>query len=279
MPQKINHNVVYNRQQITLYGWKSQVLGDNTNLLKSVANWRDCGGLPTLDGRRSRSGMLYRSGDPSHARGAALRDLKRLGLRTIIDLRSPRERRHKVATLLGVRTLSIPIAIAELTSERLRGVLYKRRAEPAIVDVMVSVYRDMVDLAAAPVGAILRLLLDPQSYPVLIHCRAGKDRTGFACAVIQLVLGVAPQAVIWDYLRSGDTTAPAVRRSLLWLRCLTLGLAPTGNLATVYATQPGYLQASLDRIAVAYGGLGAYLAQAGFPESGFAQLQAQLLEN
>jgi len=255
------------------------VAGDSINLSKLVTNWRDCGGLPTLDGRRLRGGMLYRSGDPSHARGEALRYLKSLGLRTIVDLRSLRERRHKVLTLPGARTLSIPIALAELTAERLRGVLTKRHAEPAIVAVMVSVYRDMVDLAAAPVGAILRLLLDPQSYPVLIHCRAGKDRTGFVCAVIQLVLGIAPEAVIRDYLRSGDTTAPAVRRSLLWLRCLSLGLAPTGNLETVYAAQPGYLQASLDRIAVAYGGLGAYLTQAGFPASGFAQLQAQLLEN
>ncbi|MBN1921335.1 MAG: tyrosine-protein phosphatase [Anaerolineae bacterium] len=252
---------------------------DTLDLSHIVVNLRDCGGLPALDGRRLRHGMLYRSGNPSQARGDALRRLESLGLQTIIDLRSPRERRHRTFTLAGARTLSIPIGIAELTQKRLRGVLYKPRSEAVIMDVMVSVYRDMVDLAVAPLGAILRLLLEPQSYPVLIHCRAGKDRTGFVCAVIQMILGAAPQALIQDYLRSGVHSASAVQQTLLRFRRLTLGLIPTSNLATVYAVNPRYIQASLDRIAEGYGGLTGYLARGGFPKSGFAQLQAQLLEN
>ena len=252
---------------------------DTLDLSHIVVNLRDCGGLPTLDGRRLRSGVLYRSGNPNEARGNALRRLESLNLRTIIDLRSSRERRRKVLTLTGCRTLSTPIAIAELTEKRLRWLLHKPHAEAVVMDVMVSVYRDMVDLAVAPVGMILRALLDPQSYPVLIHCRAGKDRTGFVCAVIQMVLGIVPEALIQDYLCSGPYTASAVRQSLLRLRRLTLGLMPVGNLATVYAVDPRYLQASLDRIAEGYGDLAGYLAQGGFPRSGFAQLQAQLLEN
>ncbi|MDX9954306.1 MAG: tyrosine-protein phosphatase [Anaerolineae bacterium] len=252
---------------------------DTLDLSHIVVNLRDCGGLPTLDGRRLRSGMLYRSGDPSQTHGDALRRLESLNLRTIIDLRSPRERHHKVLTLAGARTVSIPIALAELTEKRLRGLLYKRRAEKAIMEVMLSVYRDMVDLALAPVGDVLRLLLKPQSYPVLIHCRAGKDRTGFVCAVIQLILGTVPEALIQDYLCSGVYSASAVQQTLLRLRWFTLGLLPTGNLATVYAVDPRYIQASLDRITEGYGDLAGYLAQGGFPRSGFAQLQAQLLEN
>ncbi len=231
-----------------------------------------------MDGRRLRKGRLFRSGDPSHAHGAALRQLESLGLRTIIDLRSGRERRHGELALPGARTVALPIAIEELTRERLRPVLHQRHAEAAVIAVMSSVYHDMVDLALGQIGALLRLLLDPNTYPALIHCKAGKDRTGFACAIVQLIVGIAPEAIVEDYLRSSDFTLPAARKTLFWSRLLSFGLLPTRNLETVFAAQPHYLLAALERISRVYGGVDAYLEQAGFPQGGFAQLQVQLLE-
>lgn len=246
--------------------------------VNSITNLRECGGLPALDGRRLRSGLLYRSGDPGRARGAALRQLESLGLRTIIDLRPPDERRHGVLTLPGARTVFLPIDIAGMTRARLRGLLHRRHTEDAIIAAMDSVYRDMVDLAVAQMGALLRLLLHADTFPALIHCRAGKDRTGFACAIIQLALGIAPEAIIHDYLRSTDYTVPAAQKSLALLRLFTLGLFPIRNLEVVYAAQVRYIQTALEKIASSYGGIAAYLERGGFPGSGFASLQAQLLE-
>ena len=242
----------------------------------SIANLRDCGGLPASDGRRLRHGWLYRAGDPSRTRAAARRQLQTLGLRTRVDLRSARERRGHELTLAGVRTVHLPIALAELTRKRLGGLLPKRDATEAIAAVMASVYAEMVDLAIAPLGALLQLLLDPRSYPVLIHCRAGKDRTGLACAVIQMAVGITPEAILQDYLRSND--AVALPAWLTWLRLLSLGRFPTRNFEMLYAAQPRYLLAALERIGTVYGGVTAYLARGGFPEGGLARLQAQLLE-
>ena len=247
-------------------------------MVRGIINLRDCGGLPAANGRRLRAGLLYRSGDPGRLRGAALRDMQSLGVRTIVDLRAPYERRHGLATLPGVRVLALPVDIERLTRARLRGLLHRRNAEDAISAVMASVYRDMVDLAISPMGTLLQLLLDPAAYPVLIHCRAGKDRTGFACAVIQRVLGAPPEAVLHDYLRSNASTLPVVQKSLTLWRWLTLGLFPVRNFEIVYTVQAHYLHAAFDRIDAVYGGLAAYLEQGGFTRGSYPLLQAQLLE-
>lgn len=95
----------------------------------------------------------------------------------------------------------------------------------------------MVDRVIPEVEELFRVLLREDTYPLLVNCRAGKDRTGFVCIVIQLALGVETEAIIRDYLKSNEFVLPKARRILKLLKILTLGWLPAGNIQLVFTVQ------------------------------------------
>ncbi len=246
--------------------------------MKSVNNFRDFGGYPTQDGRLLRQGQLYRSGDLDRLRDADLKTIQALQLKTIIDLRSQRERKNGTCAPVGARQVSLPFDFERDTRERLEPLLTRKNVEHEIMAIISQTYAEMVDQVQVQLGELFRLLLCAESYPVLIHCRAGKDRTGFTCAVIQLALGVELQSVIAEYLKSNEFVLPSIQRMLRFARIMSLGLLPTQNLALVYAVKEQYLCTALKQIEHRYGGLTPYLEQCGVGPPERAALQALLLE-
>jgi protein-tyrosine phosphatase len=239
-------------------------------------NLRDLGGHVTADGHVVRHGLLYRSAALERARGAHLRLVHSLDLRTLIDLRAPDEVPRR-DPLSGVRRLALTIDIAGITRQRLRPHFFRGGAEEEIIVALDSVYGDMVDLAVPQLSALFAALLDPATYPALICCRAGKDRTGFASALILLALGVSREAVMADYLRSNAFVRPRTSRMRLIVRLLTLGLYKASNLWPAFAVQERYLNTALARIEQGYGGIGPYLAACGLDDEARRRLRALLL--
>ncbi|HSD84526.1 MAG TPA: tyrosine-protein phosphatase [Anaerolineae bacterium] len=247
--------------------------------MKTVNNFRDFGSYPTQDGRWLRGGQLYRSGDLDQLRGPDLKTIQALQLKTIVDLRAPRECKNGTHASLGARRVSLPFDIERDTRERLQPLMTKKNVEPEISAIISQTYAKMVDQVKDQLGEIFRLLLCAESYPVLIHCRAGKDRTGFACALIQLTLGLDPQTVLADYLKSNEFVLPRVRQMMKYARMFSLGRLPTENLALVYIVKEQYLCTALEKIEHCYGGLTSYLEQCGVGAPERAALQALLLES
>jgi protein-tyrosine phosphatase len=171
--------------------------------LEGAMNFRDVGGYPTVDGRRVRTGLVYRS-DGLHALTEAdCAVVGALGLRTVWDLRRDveRERRPSVAHTPGLEAVVIaigdngPVAQqAELLDMVLSGELPE--ADDAF---MVDEYVRMLDEHAAEFGRLLGGLTEPGALPALFHCMAGKDRTGVAAAMLLLLLGVERSTVLDDY--------------------------------------------------------------------------------
>jgi protein-tyrosine phosphatase len=246
--------------------------------MKTVNNFRDFGGYPTQDGRLLRQGQLYRSGDLDRLRDADLKTIQALQLKTIIDLRSQRERKNGISAPVGARQVSLPFDFERDTRERLEPLMAKKNVEHEIMAIISQTYAEMVDQVQIQLGELFRLLLRGESYPVLIHCRAGKDRTGFTCAIIQLALGVELQPVIAEYLKSNEFVLPQVQRMLKYARIMSLGLLPTQNLALVYTVKEQYLCTALKQIEHRYGGLVPYLEQCGVGQRERAALQELLLE-
>ncbi|CAG0931097.1 Tyrosine-protein phosphatase [Thermoflexales bacterium] len=246
--------------------------------MKTINNFRDFGGYRTQDGRRLRQGQLYRSGDLDRLRGADLKTIQALRLKTIVDLRSPRERKNKPGTAIGAQPISLPFDFDQVTRERLQPLMTQKNVEPEIDAIISQTYAEMVDRVQPQLRELFRLLLCGESYPVLIHCRAGKDRTGFTCAVIQLALGVERSVAIADYLKSNEFVLPSIQRMLKYARILSLGRLPVENLALVYTVKEQYLCTALKQIEQRYGGLTPYLEQCGIGPHERAALQALLLE-
>ncbi|MFF3733505.1 tyrosine-protein phosphatase [Streptomyces sp. NPDC002476] len=150
-----------------------------------VRNFRDAGGVGALP-----RGTLFRS---AALHGLALEDaeaLRRLELRTVVDLRSGPEMAERpdaveVVRAGYVRYLHVPV--------------FEERRWPA--DQM-ELYPLMAERAGSAAVAVVRRLLADDGAPVLVHCASGKDRTGVVVAVVQTLMGASDEEVLQDFLRS-----------------------------------------------------------------------------
>ncbi|MBN1878001.1 MAG: tyrosine-protein phosphatase [Anaerolineae bacterium] len=244
--------------------------------MKPLINFRDFGGYPTLDGQYVKQGYLYRAGRVDTARSRDLAALRAVGIRTLVDLRSEKERNRGVylkfrtlaesVSLLPprssapLRVVFLPMDFDEITRKRLMPVLFKRNAVAAVFDIIEGVYRDIVDQVCPQLRQLFDILLTVEAYPLLITCQAGRDRTGFVSAVIQLALGVGAEAVVQDYLRSNAYFLPQARRIVMALKIFSLGLFPTHNLRGVFTSQERYIRTVINKIDEDYGGIHRYLA-------------------
>lgn len=153
--------------------------------LQATRNTRDLGGLPVTGGV-VRKGMLYRSGALCFLTGQDVSRMRELKLKTILDLRNSSEIRKdgpdRSALTEGVRVLHLPMANSR--GLRQEAYHYYIRENP-------QVWR-----------GFYAELARPQSYPMLFHCSAGKDRTGILSAVLLEQLGAERRVVLDDYLQS-----------------------------------------------------------------------------
>ncbi|MFJ3891754.1 MULTISPECIES: tyrosine-protein phosphatase [unclassified Streptomyces] len=178
--------------------------------LSGVRNFRDVGGLPTVDGRRVRHGVLFRSGHLAHATEEDAAFLGSLGLHTIFDFRNASDQKLEGpdVELPGVRNVNLPLTdpadgsefwkmVRDGEMEQLREILGDGKAAAR----MIASYRTIVTERTAEHSQVLRSLAE-DSVPALMHCAAGKDRAGLSIAVTLLAVGVERDAIVADYLES-----------------------------------------------------------------------------
>ena len=244
----------------------------------TAINLRDFGGFMTNSGSRMKTGMLYRSGNLEKLSASNHVAISELDLQTIIDFRSMEEQEKSPGTFPGSRKVSLPCNIDRITRDRLRPLLLRRSADDEIVEAIDSVYKEMVDLMVQPIGEMIRIILGNGNCPVLIHCRAGKDRTGFAAAVIQWAMDVDHETVMREYLKSNEFMSPKISKALKRLRLFTLGLFPKGNLQAAFEVKEQYLNSVYSVIETKYGGLKGYLAAGGVHRGDLEALRELLIE-
>ncbi|MEU0272168.1 tyrosine-protein phosphatase [Streptomyces sp. NPDC006307] len=180
--------------------------------LSGVRNFRDVGGLPTVDGLRIRHGRLYRSGHLAHATGEDAAFLGSLGLHTIFDFRNAADQKLEGPDieLPGVRNVNIPLTdpadgvefwrmVRDGDLDQLRQILADGQAAAR----MSESYRTIIKERMAEHSRVLHALAE-DSVPALMHCAAGKDRAGLSIAVTLLAVGVEREAIEADYLKSND---------------------------------------------------------------------------
>lgn len=237
--------------------------------IPSVPNLRDLGGWPTRDGRTVRRGVLFRSAQPtdlSEADGQALAGLR---LRRIIDLRSAAERAARPDPVLpGVRNRAIDVLgdTRGATPARLLELLDNpREATEALggdrgTALLAQAYRDLVSLPSARTGygQALRDLLDQGNRPALLHCTTGKDRTGWAAAVILSLLGVPREDIMAEYLLTNEQLRPALQP--IFDAFETEGGDPD-VLEPVFGVRPLYLETAFAQMASQYETVEGYLAR------------------
>ncbi|CAL9658235.1 tyrosine-protein phosphatase [Streptomyces sp. enrichment culture] len=234
--------------------------------LTGVRNFRDVGGLPTVDGRRVRPGVLFRSGHLAHATGEDAAFLASLGLHTIFDFRNAADQKLEGpdVELPGVRNVNLPLSdpadgaefwkmVRDGDLDQLRQILAGGKA----ADRMIASYRSIVTERTAEHSRILHALAE-DSVPALMHCAAGKDRAGLSVAVTLLALGVEREAVVEDYLKSNATHRRyKVRRSGSAASAYSPEVMEL--LSPLFDARAEYLAAAFETIEQTWGGVDAYL--------------------
>lgn len=236
--------------------------------LTGVRNFRDVGGLPTADGRRVRSGVLFRSGHLAHATDQDTAFLASLGLHTVFDFRNAADKKLEGpdVELPGVRNVNLPLSdpadgaefwkmVRDGDLDQLRAVLADGKAEER----MLTSYRRIVKERTAEHSQVLHALAE-DSVPVLMHCAAGKDRAGISVAVTLLAVGVEREAVVADYLESN-----ARHRRYRVRRGGSPDTAYTPEvmelLSPLFDARAEYLAAAFASFEETWGGVDAYLEQ------------------
>jgi protein-tyrosine phosphatase len=180
--------------------------------MEAINNFRDFGGYRTQNGARLKKGLLYRSGDLSKATDADLEHIASLGIKTICDLRSEAERKREPDRVPAAKPFTFfnvpmrPIVDYHARSlGRLLSLMFGSERRMDYVAASYQAYREYATSYLPQLEALFRRISNPENLPVLIHCSAGKDRTGVVASLVQLVLGVSVETVMDDYLKTNGT--------------------------------------------------------------------------
>lgn len=244
-------------------------LADRDLHIASAPNFRDAGGYRTADGQWVRMGVVYRSGDLSQLTAADDAKLQRLGIRTVFDLRTDGER--------STAPDKVPAGVKDVQEDVLGGSIssFSPTSAAAAEQEMVDAEATMVDSASAQTAyhAVFTGLADGSDLNALYHCSAGKDRTGWASAVLLTALGVPQSTVMQDYLAS-NTYRAAVNAATL----ASLPAAEAAIYQPLLAVEPQYLNNGFAEVKKEYGTFDNYLSKGlHLTPSTLAHLRAELL--
>lgn len=235
---------------------------------KRLKNFRDLGGIPTENGKKIRSGLLYRSGHLckiSEEKAEFLRDDKRIGI--VVDLRSPSELAEKQDVLAdGVRYIHLP----PLNDEQ-NPSINKHNREAVLKNIMAKeggakkhlsdIYRLMVTQKESleAFRDFIRLLLENGEKGVLWHCTQGKDRTGIAAAVILMALGAERKEIMRDYMRTNRSCAFVNFWIFIGVCLVKFNVRAARSLDHLLSARTFFMKAAFDEIDRVYGGTEGFL--------------------
>ncbi len=233
-----------------------------TTVLEGVVNFRDIGGHRTADGATVRTGWIYRAAHFGNATDADLAKLEVLGVQLFVDFRGPGDIEADGHNRMppGSRLVSIPMfdpagatdiraMLSEGTPEQIEAAFGGGRAHEAMLRGAVALVTQPDRVAGY--SLMLRALIDAQT-PSVIHCSAGKDRTGWGATLILLLLGVHEATVVEHYLESNQhrvnraSAAAAPRVDIELLR-------------PFFEVRAQYARAALDAMNSTYGGIEPYV--------------------
>ncbi|WP_329573931.1 tyrosine-protein phosphatase [Streptomyces sp. NBC_01361] len=240
----------------------------------TVANLRDLGGIPLPGGRTVRPGLALRSGQLDRLDPATDPAFAALGIHTIVDFRTNGERASYPDHVPdGVHVLvadALADKIAQTGAAPVAAQLKHVLSDPALADeklgggraesLFADTYRALVSTksARAAYRTLLTELADPDAGPLLFHCTAGKDRTGWAATVVLTLLGADQAALETEYLSVNS----AVREAFAPLveGFTAQGGDPEIALALI-GVRASYLHAAQDEVAAQYGDFETYVRE------------------
>ncbi|MEV0902996.1 tyrosine-protein phosphatase [Actinoplanes sp. NPDC049802] len=229
-------------------------------------NFRDVGGYAGLDGRRVRWRRLFRADSLHRLRGDDAEAFAALGIRTVIDLRRPFEveKFGRVSEEHGVDYRNLVLRHVDWVDvEHPEDAVHERW--------LADRYLNFAEDGREGIADSLRLIADPEAAPVVVHCMAGKDRTGTVCALTLSLLGVSDEDIANDY-----ALTTAAMRPLTELLLRTSPETVVGN-EHMFDSPAEAMHLFLGDLRDLHGSVEAYAKEIGITDDELASLRSHLL--
>ena len=238
--------------------------------LAGASNFRDLGGYPARDGRAVRWRQIFRSNHLGHLTESDIEVLRDLRVRHAFDFRGTEERVAAMCCLEEIAVHSLPVEPTVVAALRARLATGVALSTTDALEVMRDSYRNYVRQNTPAFRALFAHLLGEQA-PLVIHCTAGKDRTGFACALILHALDVPGDLISEDYLLTNRfyRRDPSASSDL-----------PEQVKLVLASVEASFLAAAFEAVSADYGNLENYFSEGlrlGAAER--AELKARYLES
>ena len=230
-----------------------------------VRNFRELGGYQTVSGQLIRRGLLYRSANLHNLTDKDLQRLDRLSLKKFIDFRADIEKANEPDRLpadSNIQVLEIPI----LDSSTDVALTLEEQIKAGKVDgidpseLLTEANVQLATRFTPQYQQFIHEILDANGQPILFHCTAGKDRTGFAAAILLRILGVPQETVMFDYLLSNKYYFKPLRRNLI-LIALTKGQKIASVVGGFLEAKTAYLETAFNTIDRQYESFDEYMRQ------------------
>lgn len=280
-------------------GHKPMLFGHRILPVEGMYNLRDIGGYLTESGKRIKWGVGYRSDYFYHLKDSGIEYMKSLGLKTIIDLRSEEEIKSFPNREFDKGILTCHFD-PNANTAREAGTLHNNenlKSEDRIVEMAKEAVRDNPEAgdqkmmqqqlnfvaskeSKAAFRGVLELLSGTGSHPSVQHCRGGKDRTGFSLALLEGILGVPEELLVYDYMLT--YRAREEKNERYYQRYLELAKDEkiAKYLYSFFDTKPEYIEASIGKILGDYGTFSDYArAELGLTDDRIENLKKIYLED
>ena len=226
--------------------------------LKSVPNFRDIGGYPTKDGYAIRWNQVYRSSALDNLSVEDSKHLEEIGIQLLCDVRTIEEYQSHPDKVPDSMTV---MNFAPASDDNVWIVLARLLFQAGFLEnLLLDLYqRVMIEDNPQVIKGIFEQLADADNFPIVIHCAAGKDRTGITIALLLAFLGVADETILADYTLSNhyyDFFKLATRKSLAQLRIMSL---TESDFDYLLIADGRIMQDTLNYVRDTYGSIESYL--------------------
>ena len=221
-------------------------------VLDGTSNTRELGGYKTEDGRSLKWGVLYRSDKLSELTDADQEYLLQLGIKRVIDFRSSEEKQNEPDQLPStLKYIEMPIEADGAIRPKVEAIL-KGDLNEDVGAILVETNKEFISDFSGVYKGFIESLIENQE-PTLFHCTAGKDRAGFAAALVLLAVGVPEKIVIEDYMKTNKYTEDTIQDYINKINLYSLGSVDAEILRPLLGVEERFILAALDEIKQKYG--------------------------
>ncbi|HEY5774815.1 MAG TPA: tyrosine-protein phosphatase [Xanthomonadales bacterium] len=257
--------------------------------LKGTTNTRDIGGYQNSAMGTLRWGQIIRSDNLSRLTTGDFQKLEEIGIKTVIDLRTQKEHDQSPTVWTGdkpPRFFHFPVGDSDndwFTAQR-KMMKRNRFSQEQSLEHMIEGYRMIAEEGASSYRKLMEIVLDESNWPVLIHCSAGKDRSGIAVALILESLNIDRETIMEEYLLTNEISRIEEKAVFLSKESKSSSRGnkfskgtPASAWLPIVGVDARMLEAFYARVDERYGSMEAYLTELGADQDARRALAASLI--